>query len=327
VERLSSRRGKLTGGIIDTGEPVLRLPIILRSAVVVILVAAVCGSLTGCRPAPQAASVAANGEQSFPVRGKIESVDSAKGSVVLNHGDVPGYMSGMAMPYGLKDPNIIGELHPGDEITAKILVHKDADGFRDPKLDEIVIVGQSKPDYVPAVQYHLPKPGDLVPDLRFTNQSGRTIHIDQFRGKVLLLTFIYTRCQLADFCPKMSRNFAAIDQQLAKYPKLYAKTHLLSISFDPKYDTPQVLRSYGGGYTGRYTNETFAHWDFAAPSVQDLPKTAEWFAVGITPGAPGTLNHSLSTAIIDPTGHIAAWYPTGDWTPDQALAVVKRLAE
>src|ERR1700690_3277013 len=75
---------------------------------------------------------------------------------------------------------------------------------------------------------------------KLLNQSGKTIAVDQFRGKVLLVTFIYTRCPLPDYCIRLSRNFANIQHQLAADPKLYNKTHLLSISFDPAHDTPKV---------------------------------------------------------------------------------------
>lgn len=208
--------------------------------------------------------------------------------------------------------------------TATILVHKDADGFSDPTLDEVVVIAQDRPDYKPAVIYHSPVPGDLVPNFAMLNQSNQTIHLDQFRGKLLLLTFIYTRCTIADYCPRMSRNFAIIDEALAKDPKLYKETHLLSISFDPGFDTPQVLRTYGGSYTGRFDKETFGHWDFAAPSSTDLPSVAQFFGVGITPGDSGSLYHSLSTALIDQKGRILVWYPTNEWTPDQMLAEIHK---
>jgi protein SCO1/2 len=178
---------------------------------------------------------------------------------------------------------------------------------------------------MPAVQYHIPKVGDVVPDFRLLNQSDRTIHLGQFKGKVLLLTFIYTRCPLADFCVRMSRNFADIDKQLAQDPKLYAKTHLLSVSFDPQYDTPQVLRSYGGAYTGQYTKETFEHWGFAAPTEKDLPKVLQFFDVGATPEKDKTITHSLSTVVIGADGKIFKWYPGNEWTPDQVVQDVKKL--
>jgi protein SCO1/2 len=124
----------------------------------------------------------------------------------------------------------------------------------------------------------------------------------------------------------MSKNFATIDKALAADPALYAKTHLLTLSFDPDYDTPAVLRSYGGAYTGRYTQESFAHWDFAVPSKTDLESVDKFFNVGVTPEKDHTITHSLSTVVIGPDGKVFTWYPTNDWTPDQVLTDIKKLA-
>ncbi len=278
----------------------------------------------GCHRSESPAHSTAAPVLRFAVRGKVVSVQG--GSITLDHEAVPGFMDAMTMPYKLKDPAVASELHPGDRITATILVHKDADGFSDPSLDEVVVIAQARPDYKPAVIYHSPVPGDLVPNFAMLNQSNRTIHLNQFRGKLLLATFIYTRCTIADYCPRMSRNFAIIDEALARDPKLYKETHLLSISFDPAYDTPQILRTYGGSYTGRFNKETFAHWDFAAPSPTELPAVAQFFGVGITPGASGSLSHSLSTALIDEKGRILVWYPTNEWTPDQMLAEIHKAS-
>ena len=280
---------------------------------------------TGCKststPAPATSQYP---QKTFPVRGKVISTDATH--VTLQHDAVPGFMDAMTMPYKLKDPSIVGELHPGDLITATIIVQQDAAGFRDPELDQIVVIGQARPDYKPAVQFHVPQPGDAVPDFQLLNQSGRTIHLAQFKGKALLITFIYTRCPIADFCPRMSRNFAEVDKALAADPKLYANTHLLSISFDPTYDTPKVLRSYGGAYTGQYTRETFAHWDFAAPPQKELPAITQYFDVGVTPGDSQTLTHSLSTILIGKDGKVVAWFPTNDWKPTDLAAQMKSVA-
>ncbi len=270
-------------------------------------------------PAPSASAT-----RTYPVRAKVVSVNGP--DVMLDHEAIPGLMDAMTMSYRLKDPSVGSELHPGDRITANFVVTKDADGLDNIVVDQIVVIAQAKPDYKPAVQYHVPQPGDAVPDFKLLNQSNQTIHLSQFHGRALLITFIYTRCQLSDYCPRMSRNFAEIDKALAADPALYARTHLLSISFDPTYDTPKVLRSYGGAYTGQYTKETFKHWDFAAPSEADLAAVTQFFNVGVTPGDSKSLNHSLSTVLIGKDGKVAAWYPTNDWKTSDVVAQIKRAA-
>ncbi len=284
----------------------------------------------GCKHAPPA-PVGPVVIKTFKIRGKIVSTDVAASEITLDHEAVSGFMDAMVMPYKLADPSIMSELHPGDKITADVLVDqvdaKDPQGgFRNARLDHIVIVAQAKPDYVPSMLYHVPAAGDQVPDFVLLNQSGQTIHIDQFKGRVLLMTFIYTRCTLADFCPRISRNFAEIDKALAADPSLYAKTHLLSVSFDPTYDTPAVLRSYGGAYTGEYTKEKFQHWDFAAPPMKELDRMAQFFDVGIMPGENKSLTHSLSTVLIGKDGKVIAWYPTNDWQPAAMVDAVKAAA-
>ena len=229
-------------------------------------------------------------------------------------------MEAMIMPYTLKNPSVISELHPGDTITADLFTANSTS-----LIDDIVIVDQAKADYKPPVSYKPLNPGEPVPDFKLLNQSGKIIHFSQFRGKVLLVTFIYTRCPLADYCPRMSRNFARLNDLLASDFDLYSGTHLLSISFDPKYDTPAVLRSYGSSYTGQYMQEKFLHWDFAAPLQSDLSDVLQFFLVGITPEKDHTITHSLSTIVIDQQGKVYKWYPSNNWTPEQLLSDVKQL--
>ncbi len=214
----------------------------------------------------------------YHLRGKVISTDARHGIVVLDHEAIPGFMDAMTMPYQLKDPSIASDLHPGDMITADVLVSKSAE--ETVVLDHIVVMAQGKPDYKPAVIYHVPAPGDVVPDFALRNQDGRTIHLHQFRGKKLLITFIYTRCPLPNFCPLVTHNFAVIKKQLAANPALYAKTHLLCISFDPEHDTPERLRAYGAEYIGSDAKDAFAHWDFAVPQKPELMEMAKYFRRG-----------------------------------------------
>ena len=282
--------------------------------------------LAGCHsaPKPEAQGPAAPSFKVYHLRGKVVSTDTATGEVTLNHEAIPGFMDAMTMPFKLKDPGILGELHPGDTITADLLVSQNSDA--DVLLDHIVVIAQAKPDYKPVVFYHVPAPGDVVPDFKLRNQDGRVIHLDQFRGKTLLITFIYTRCPLPNFCPLVTHNFAVIDRQLASNPALYAKTHLLCVSFDPEHDTPERLRSYGAQYIGGDAKNAFAHWDFAVPSKPELLEMAKYFDVGITHGEGDTIMHTLSTTLIGPQGKVVQFYPGNEWTPQQVVADVKKLA-
>jgi protein SCO1/2 len=282
--------------------------------------------LAGCRSGQNAATQSP-ADQNFKVyklRGKVVSTDAAKGEVTLNHEAIPGFMDAMTMPYKLKDASILSELHPGDMITADVLVAPDLNA--NVLLDHIVVVAQAKPDYRPAVSYHVPAPGDVVPDFKLKNQDGRPIHLGQFKGKVLLVTFIYTRCPLPDFCPRVTRNFAVIEKELAASPALYAKTHLICISFDPEHDTPERLRAYGATYIGSDASRAFAHWDFAVAGKPELLEMAKFFDVGITYGADETITHTLSTTLIGPDGKVVRFYPGNEWTAEQILTDVKQLA-
>jgi protein SCO1/2 len=155
----------------------LTLRVAIRAAVWLVLFPMV---LVGCRQSGGGTGgnfAAATGElKTFPIKGKIVSVNAGNGSVLLNHEAVPGFMDAMTMTYKLKQPDIASELHPGDRITAKLLVTKTSDGFENPMLDEIVVTAQEKPDYKPAVQYHVPEQGDVVPDFKLVNEAGKTIH-------------------------------------------------------------------------------------------------------------------------------------------------------
>jgi len=294
---------------------------VIAGALLVLLCMAGCHSTA--RSSDQG-SAAAGAFKIYKLRGKVVSTNPATGEVTLNHEAIPGFMEAMTMPYKLKDPGILSELHPGDTITADVLVSQNPDA--DILLDHIVVVAQGKPDYKPAVFYHVPAPGDAVPDFRLRNQDGRAIHLGQFRGKALLLTFIFTRCPLPNFCPLVTRHFAVIDRELAADPALYAKTHLLCVSFDPDHDTPERLRAYGAQYIGSDAKNAFRHWDFAAPTKPELLEMAKYFDVGITHGADDTITHTLSTTLIDGHGKVVQFYPGNEWTPDQVVADVKKAA-
>jgi protein SCO1/2 len=281
--------------------------------------------LAGCHSGQSSGSpgAASSDVTVYHLRGKVVSTDPANGIVVLNHEAIPGFMGAMTMPYQLKNPGIVSELHPGDAITADVLVSKSSE--QTVLLDDIDVIAQARPDYKPSLTYHVPARGDVVPDFALRNQNGREIHLRQFRGKALLITFIYTRCPLPNFCPLITRNFAVINKTLEQNARLYDKTELLCVSFDTENDTPARLKANGAEYLGSDSPIAFAHWQFAVPTKPVLTKMAQYFDVGITYGANDSITHTLSTTLIGPDGRVVQFYPGNQWTPRQVAADIARL--
>lgn len=283
--------------------------------------------VTGCHTKPQTAANSSSTSEykTYKLRGKIVSTNAALGEAMVNHQAIPGFMEAMTMPYKLRDPSILSELHPGDLITADLLVSQNADA--DVVLDHVVVVGQGKPDYVPKVMYHVPAAGDAVPDFKLRNQDGRTIHLGQFKGEDLLISFIYTRCPLPNFCPLVTHHFADIERRVKQDPGAYGKTHLVCVSFDPEHDTPDRLRAYGASYIGSDAKGVFADWDFAVPEKkEELTHMAQFFDVGFSPAGDGSITHTLSTTLIGRDGKVLRFYPGNDWTVEQVLQDVKQTA-
>jgi protein SCO1 len=285
--------------------------------------------LAGCHfgPKPDSPVTSASstpGYKTYKMRGKVVFTNASTKEVTLQHGAIAGFMDAMTMPYKVKDPNILSELHPGDMITADLLVsqHDDADIF----LDNIVVVAQGKPDYKPQAMYHVPQTGDAVPDFALRNQDGKQIHLSQFRGNQLLVTFIYTRCPVPNFCPRVTRNFADLHRRIAADPALAGRTQLLCVSFDPENDTPARLRAYGATYIGSDAASAFARWNFAVPDKQTLAKMAQFFDIGLTNEADNTITHTLSTTLIGADGRVERFYPGNEWTVDEIFTDVRQSA-
>ncbi len=275
--------------------------------------------LSGCAPRRSAT------EKRYDVEGKVVAVEKDKKLVTVAHEDIKEYMPAMTMPFTVPASWVYEvPLVPGDHITATLVV----DGLKSWLEDVVITKESSEGTSTEGAARVAPKPGEEVPDYRLVNQDGKAIRIKNYRGKALLLTFIFTRCQMSDQCTLMSNNFAAIDQELQKQPALRAKTHLLSISFDPEYDTPKVLRSYGGAYTGNYTDETFAHWEFASGSTDEVKGIAQFFGLRYNKDAESgqeQIVHSLRTALIGPDGKISKVYRGNEWKPEEVLKEIQIL--
>ena len=265
-----------------------------------------------------AGSCRKSNEQRYDLKGKVVLVEPDKHLVTISHEDIKGYMPAMTMPYTVPNDSDLQILAPNDEVTATLVI----DGAHS-WLENLIITRESpNPSAMPGGV--MAKAGDEVPNFTLRNQDDREIHIHNYRGKALLLTFIYTRCPVPEYCTLMSDNFAQIDRELGQDPDLYAKTHLLSISIDPSYDTPKVLRSYGAAHTERYQNETFAHWEFATGTSEQVKNIAQFFGLTYFPEKDQII-HSLRTAIVNPDGKVVKIYSGNEWKPEEIVEELKTI--
>ena len=263
----------------------------------------------------------------YPFTGRIISIDMQTESANIDGDMIQGFMEAMTMTYKIKPASALRQLSPGDSISAEVVVvdhdPRDENADSDYWLENVKVTAHApQPPAAAANAMHMPAPGEDVPDFSFTNQDGKRISLGQYRGKVLLVTFIYTRCPFPDFCPRMSSNFAEIYKQLGSNASL-RNTDLLSISFDPDHDTPKVLRDYGFSVAHTHDAALFRRWEFAAAPSADLPKIADFFALTVKPEG-GLITHNLSTAVIGPDGKIVKWYHGSDW---QVSDLIKDAAD
>jgi protein SCO1 len=281
----------------------------MKNVLLLILIAVIGGGVVSCNRR-------SGNEKRYDLKGKVVIVEPEKHLVTISHEDIKGYMPGMTMPFTVKNESDLQMLVPNAEVTATLVV----DGSHS-WLEDLFVVTKQEAGSPTVTAPVAAKEGDEVPNYKFVNQDAKPIRIHNYRGKALLLTFIYTRCPFTDQCTLMSDNFAQIERQLGQDPELYSKTHLLSISIDPAYDDPKVLRSYGAAHTERYENETFVHWEFATgEQVKDI---AQFFGLNYFPEKDQII-HALRTVIVSPDGKVARVYSGNQWKTDEVVDELKK---
>jgi len=275
--------------------------------------AALCAA-SACRSGNDQRFALSGSEKRYELAGKVVSVDAPNQNVTIAHEEIKDFMPAMTMPFTMRDEWAYKVLAPGDQITATLIV----DGPRS-WLQDVVITKESSDT---AGDINSPpaeaREGDEVPNYGLVNQDNKRIKLHDYRGRGLLLTFIYTRCPIPEYCNLMSDNFAKIEKELEKNPALLQKTHLLSISIDPDYDTPQVLKSYGAAHSGKYSEETFNHWEFASGTKDEVKGVAQFFGLRYYEGNDQII-HGLRTVIIDPAGRVFKVYRDNEWKPEDVL--------
>lgn len=255
----------------------------------------------------------------FPLKGEVVAIDTVKHRLMVSHEEIPNYMDAMTMPFKVKNLELLKSVHVGDSIQAVLAVSR-----TESWLDTFTITGKGEPPNPKLTEEtilsKLFREGETLPSVELTNQDGKKVYVDNFKGKVVALTFIYTRCPLPDFCIRMSNHFARIQKALGMDKSLSGKWHLLSISFDPKFDSPKVLKNYGKAY-----NADFTTWDFVTADKATISRLTDGFGLSVADDEGGLLQHTLRTAILDREGRIVKILKGNEWTPDEVVSEVKKL--
>jgi protein SCO1/2 len=269
------------------------------------------------------AAASCSSPKRYEMRGQILAVNRDKMEILVKHEEIVGLMAAMTMPWKVRTAGMLDNLGPGDLITSEIEVGNDQ-----AVVTRITKLGTAKPDMpAPAAPAksgvkHL-VPGDAIPNQVLIDQDGRRRDLKDIRGdRAMALTFIYTKCPIPTFCPMMDRQFAEA-QALIKQAGLADKARLLSVSFDPKNDTPAVLKHHALklGFDPKI-------WTFVTGDREEIDRFATSFGVTLVRGEapnPEEIGHTLRTALIGRDGRVDKIYGGGDWTASQLVADLEKL--
>lgn len=302
----------------------------------VCLLAAGAALVGGCGESPTPATTAASTNATaalppdakiFEVKGVVKEVLPAENQVRIEHERIPDYMDAMTMLFDVKDTNELTGLAPGDNISFRMIVTDD-DGWIDriTRLGITTPVVANAPDTFRRAREVEPlKVGDAMPNYSFTNEFGNEVKLEEFKGKAVAFTFIFTRCPYPDYCPRMSKGFEAVQKLLKSSANAPTNWHLLSITIDPQFDTPTVLKNYATTY--RYDSN---RWSYLTGPLIDITAIAEQFGLLFwrpDPNQPAGINHNLRTVVLTASGKVHKVFPENRWTPEEVANAVIEAAK
>jgi protein SCO1/2 len=245
----------------------------------------------------------------YKLKGVVKRVETELEHVTIAHEAIPGFMDAMRMRFAYKDKSSLAALRPGDLVEGTLKVERALGAVRNYELSGLRVL-QHAPA-VPSVPdisrnkalagpgHRLLEVGDPVPDFTMTNQDGQAVKLSDLRGHVVALTFIYTRCPLPDFCPLMDKKFAELAQRIAAFADRASQIRLISLSFDPEHDTPEVLKKHA-----QIRGAIPPLWTYAVASHAELAKIGGPVGLFYQPGDT-EIAHNLCTAVIDRDGNLA----------------------
>jgi len=266
----------------------------------------------------QSHAVAETGSRSFPVTGVVQEINRGNQTIVVAHDAITNYMGAMTMPFNVKARSELEGLNRGDRISFRLSVTE-----TESWIDQISKIGTGpttpgSADTTPAGAPQLSKAHHPLMDYHFTNELGQAVSLGEFRGQALAITFFFTRCPIPDFCPRLSKNFEEASRKLHSLPNAPTNWHFLSVSFDPEFDTPTVLKNYAERY--QYDPQ---HWSFLTGPSDKIRELAG--QSNVTFERDGAFfNHNFRTLIIDAAGHLQMVFPMGG---DLSEAIVAEIVK
>jgi protein SCO1 len=258
--------------------------------------------------------------RTFQAQGMVKEVAADSRTVVIAHEAIPNYMDAMTMPFKVKAPVELAGLRPGDKVLFRLKV-TDTESW----VEGISKVGHAptpdtKAATATALEADMRKPRHPLLDFAFTNELAQAVRLSDFQGQALAITFFFTRCPIPDFCPRLSKNFEEASEKLNAMAGGPTNWHFLSVTFDPEFDTPAVLRAYGERY--QYDPK---HWSFLTGPRKEISELANGSDVKFEP-ASGFINHNFRTLIIDAAGHLQMIFPTSGNLSDAIVTEVVKAA-
>ena len=286
-----------------------------------VLLAAGAGCSKGGPESEAAAAPVA--ERSFQTRGVIREVMADARTAVIRHEDIPGYMPPMTMELNVRNPDEVRALKAGDTIEFRLNVNGQThwiDAVRKVAAATAAVAVEKPTNTVPSHLEPMLEVGAPFPDVTLLDEDGQTFRLSDHRGKAVALTYVFTRCPLPDFCPRMGQQFASARRNL-KASTGATNWQLISISFDAANDTPAVLKRYAGNYRGSDADR----WLFSAAEPKEVGLMAG--KIGLTVVAEtGSFSHNLRTVVLDTRGRLHKRFDGNLWTGAELATAIREAA-
>jgi len=277
-------------------------------------------------PLTLAACTGQNSEESkvlkeFRVKGFIQNIQDEGRTLIIDHEEMPGYMSAMTMPFHVKDPNESKDLTTGNEILFTYKVEEFSswvEAIEKTGNQKEVPKGPQQNDQSSS----LLKIGDPFPYFELIDEYGNKLQLKDYQGHVLALTFIFTRCPVPDYCPAMMRNFKEVDEMLRSDSSAPENYRLLTVSFDTKFDTPDVLNTYGNQFKKDNDN-----WNLAGSSdAQTIRSIGDAVGLKFSTSQTSIYSHNLRTVVLDQDGNITQIFTNENWKANELVEEIKRVS-